>query len=115
MWKNAIFGTLKNFVFILKKMPFFHHLFSLKITLETGFNNVLKRKEPFFTIQKKFCLKVPKEKKELFFYYKRKVSESPKNRIFPKWLTHTFGQKMPNFHLFKFGQKMPIFSWFVFA
>ena len=89
---------------LVKRCQFFHYLFSLKITLEIGFNNVFKRKEPFFTIKKKFCLKVPKEKKELFFDYKRKISESPKNRIFPKWLTHTFGQKMPNFYLFKFGQ-----------
>ena len=71
---------------LVKKCQFFHYLFSIKITLETVFNNVLKRKEPFFTIKKNF-----------FF-------ESPKSRIFPKGFTHAFGQKMPNFSLFVFGQ-----------
>ena len=125
---------------LVKKCQFFLYLFSLKITLEIGFNNVLKRKEFFFKIKKKI-LKVPKvaffqrgspmllvkkyqiflylflvkktleirfkkvlDTKEPFFDHKRKISESPKNRIFPKWLTHTFGQKMPNFYLFKSGQ-----------
>ena len=68
---------------LVKKCQFFHYLFSLKITLEIGFNNVLQRKELFFTMKRK---------------------NFPKDRIFPKWLTHTFGQKMPNFYLFKFGQ-----------
>ena len=27
-----------------------------------------------------------------------------KNRVFPKGLTHAFGQKMPNFSVFRFGQ-----------
>ena len=81
---------------LVKKCQFFHYLFSLKITLEIGFNNVLKRKELFLRLKKNFVWKSQK-KKELFFDYKRKISESPKNRIFPKWLTHTFGQKMPNF------------------
>ena len=126
---------------LVKKCQFFHYLFSLKITLEIGFNNVLQRKELFFTMKKKIFLKVPKvaffqrgspmllvKKCQIFLYlflvktrleirfnnvlatkepfsdYEREISESPKNRIFPKWLTHTFGQKMPNFHLFKFGQ-----------
>ena len=41
------------------------------------------------------------EKQETFYgLYK----ESPKNRIFPKGLTHAFGQKMPIFSLFGFGQ-----------
>ena len=38
------------------------------------------------------------DRKETFF------SESPKNRIFPKGLTHAIGQKMPNCSLFGFGQ-----------
>ena len=57
---------------LVKKCQFFHYLFLLKITLEIGFNNVLKRKEPFFTIKKKFCLKVPKEKKNFFLTIKGK-------------------------------------------
>ena len=44
---------------LVKKCQFFLYLFSLKITLEIGFNNVLKRKEFFFKIKKKI-LKVPK-------------------------------------------------------
>ena len=70
---------------LVKKCQFFHYLFLLKIRVEIRFNNVLDIKEPFFD-------------------YKRKISESPKNRIFPKWLTHAFGQKMPNFYLLGFGQ-----------
>ena len=55
-------------------MPFFHFLFSLKIWLKIRFNNVQDTKEPIFD-------------------YKRKISKSPKNRIFLKGLTHAFGQK----------------------
>ena len=72
---------------LVKKCQFFLYLSLVKTRLEIRFNNVL-------------------DTKELFFDYKRKISESPKNRIFPKWLTHTFGQKMPNFYLFKFGQNI---------
>ena len=39
------------------------------------FNNVLDRKETFLAI-------------------KTSIFQSPKNRIFPKGLTHAFGQKM---------------------
>ena len=42
--------------------------------------------------------------KETFFEYKNKIFQSTKNGIFPKGLTHAFGQKMPNFCLFGFGQ-----------
>ena len=42
--------------------------------------------------------------KETFFEYKNKIFQSAKNGIFPKGLTHAFGQKMPNFCLFGFGQ-----------
>ena len=37
-----------------QKMPFFHYLFSLKIRLETRFNNVLDRKETFSDFKKNF-------------------------------------------------------------
>ena len=53
--------------------------------LELRFNNVLERKENFLTT-------------------KNKIFQSPKSRIFPKGLTHAFGQKMPNFSSFGFGQ-----------
>ena len=70
---------------LVKKCQFFHYFVWLKIRLEIRLNNVLDTKEPFF-------------------YYRRKISESPKNLSFPKGLTHAFGQKMPNFSLFGFGQ-----------
>ena len=38
---------------LVKKCQFFHYLFSLKIRLEIRFNNVLKRKEPFFDYKNK--------------------------------------------------------------
>ena len=69
---------------LVKKCQFFHYFVWLKIRLEIRLNNVLDTKEPFFTI--------------------KKICESPKSRIFPKGLTHAFGQKMPNFSLFVFGQ-----------
>ena len=34
------------------------------------------------------------ERKETFFGNKNVIFQSPKNRIFPKGLTHAFGQKM---------------------
>ena len=48
-----------------------------------------------------------KIQKNLFFDYKRKISESPKNRIFLKGLTHAFGQKMPILSLCGFGHNKP--------
>ena len=85
--------SLKNFIFpkglthaFGQKCQFFHFLFSLKIRLEIRFKNVPDRKETFF------------------FSIKTKVYKVPKNCIFPNGLTHAFGQKMPNFSLFRFGQ-----------
>ena len=57
-----------------KKYQFFLYLFWVKTRLEIRLNKVLDKKEPFLD-------------------YKRKISESPKNRIFPKGLTHGFGEK----------------------
>ena len=74
---------------LVKKCHFFHYFVWLKIRLEIRLNNVLDAKEPFFD-------------------YKRKISKSPKNRIFPKRLTHGFGQKMPILSLFGFGQNKTI-------
>ena len=68
---------------LLKNANFFIIFFSVKIRLETRFDNVLDRKETFLTIKTTFS--------------------SPKNSIFPNGLTHTFGQKIPNFSLFRFG------------
>ena len=66
---------------LVKKCEFFLYLVLVKTRRQIRFNNVLDRKETFFE-------------------YKNKIFQSPKNpnRIFPKWLTHTFGQKMPNFY-----------------
>ena len=60
---------------LVKNCNFFLYLFSLKIRLEIMFNNVLDRKETFLAI-------------------KNSIFQSPKNRIFPKGLTHAFGQRM---------------------
>ena len=51
-------------------------MFLVKTRLEIRFNNFLDRKETIFD-------------------YKRKISKSPKNRMFPKRLIHAFGQKIP--------------------
>ena len=67
----------------MQYFPFF--LFSVKIRLEIRFNNVLDRKQTFLD-------------------YKDKIFQRLKNRIFPKGLTHAFGQKMTNFSVFRFGQ-----------
>ena len=66
-----------------KKMPFFHYLFSLKISLEPRFSNVLDRKETFFD-------------------YIKKNFQRLKKRIFPRGLTRAFGQEMEFFLLFVF-------------
>ena len=70
---------------LVSKCNFFHYLFSTKIRLEIRFNNVLDRKETFFDYKKNF--------------------QSLKNCIFPKWLTHAFGQKCKFFH-FLFSLKI---------
>ena len=61
---------------MVKKCQCFHYFVSLKIRLEITLNNVLDTKKPFLD-------------------YKRNICKSPKNRIFPKGLTHAFGQKVP--------------------
>ena len=71
---------------LVKKCQFFHYLFSLKIKLETRFNNVLDRKKTFSDCKKKKFL-------------------SLKNRIFPKGLTHAFGEKMQFFY-YSFSAKI---------
>ena len=38
------------------------------------------------------------------FEYKKEIFQSPKNRIFPKGLTHAFAQQMANCSSFGFGQ-----------
>ena len=43
-------------------------------------------------------------KNQTFFTIKKKIFQSPKNRIFPKGLTHAFAQKLQFFSLFVFGQ-----------
>ena len=45
------------------------------------------------------------KEKNFWGKFKKKLFESPKNPIFPKGLTHAFGQKMEFFSLFVFGQK----------
>ena len=73
--QKSHFSKGVNPCFWSKNVVFFLELFSVKIRLEIMFNNVLERKETFFG-----------PKKSIFL--------SLKNRIFPKGLTHAFGQKM---------------------
>ena len=47
------------------------------------------------------------DRKETFFDYKNEIFQSLKNGIFPKGLTHAFGQNIYIFSLFVFGQKVP--------
>ena len=63
---------------LVKKFSCLIYLFSVKIILEKRFNNVVDRKGTFFGHKK--------------------------NRIFPKGLTHAFGQKIQLSYLFVFGQ-----------
>ena len=70
---------------LVKKWQFSLFLVLVKTRLDIRFNNDLDRKQTFFD-------------------YKRKMSESPKNRILPNGLTHGFGEKMPIVSLFAFCQ-----------
>ena len=70
---------------LVKKCQFSLHWLLVKTRLEIRFNNFLDRKETIFD-------------------YKRKIFKNPKNRMFPKGLSHAFGQKMPILSLFVFGQ-----------
>ena len=45
---------------LVKKLNFFLYLFPVKITLEISFNNVLDRKETFFSLKKNQTFKDPK-------------------------------------------------------
>ena len=44
------------------------------------------------------------QEKRTFLTLKNRIFHSPKNRIFPKGLTHAFDQKMPISSLFRFDQ-----------
>ena len=83
--KNSIFPKGLTHAFGQTNAIFFLDLFSVKKGLEKWVNDDLGKKETFFlTI--------------------RKIFEGLKNGIFPKGLTHAFGQKMPNFSVFRFGR-----------
>ena len=86
MFQKPYFSKGVNPRFWSKNLLFFLYLFSVKEGLEITFNNVLDRKETFFD-------------------HKNKIFQRLKNRIFPKGLTHAFGQKLQFFTLFVFGQK----------
>ena len=94
--KNSIFQCPKNWFFLKglthafgQKCNFFLYLFSVKIRPEIMFNNVLYRKETFFSHKKIWFLKVLE------------------NWIFPKGLTHAFGKKV-NFLLYLFSVKISL-------
>ena len=76
----------------------------IKTRLEITINNVLDTKETRLELRLNNVL----DTKETFFDCKRKISKSPKNRMFSKGLTHAFGQKMPILSLFVFGQNKTI-------
>ena len=91
--KNKIIPRLKNRIFSKgltcfqsKNGLFFLQLFSVKKGLEIKLNDVLHRKQTFFD-------------------WKNKIVQRLENRIFPKGLTHAFGQKMHFFSLLVFSQK----------
>ena len=80
-----------NPCFWSKNAIFFHYLFSLKVRLELGVNNV-------------------RDRKTTFFDYKNKIFHSLKNCLFAKGLTHVFGKintmiKKWNFFLYLFSVK----------
>ena len=57
-----------------------------------------------FKIRLEIMLKTLQSKKKPFGAIKSRSFQSPKNRIFPKGLTHAFDQKMPISSLFRFVQ-----------
>ena len=69
----------------VKKWNFFLYLFSVKKGLEIRLNDVLDRKQTFFSLEK------------------QNISTSQKSH-FPKGLTHAFGQKLQFFSLFLLAQ-----------
>ena len=70
--KKWHFSDALTHVFGQKMQFFFHYLFSLKVRLELGVNNV-------------------RDRKTTFFDYKNKIFYSLKNCLFAKGLTHVFG------------------------
>ena len=82
--KIAFFQRGEPLLFV-KKCNFYFYLVSVKKKLQIRFEDVLDKTQPFYD-------------------YKNKMFHSLKNCIFPKGLTHDFGQEMPLFSLFVFGQ-----------
>ena len=90
-YKNEVFETLKNGIFpkglihaFGQQMDFFRYLFAVKKGLEMRLNDVLDRNKLFLTI--------------------KKIFQRLKTGIFPKGLTHAFGQKLQFFSLFLLAQ-----------
>ena len=73
---------------MVKKWPFFHVFFLGNIGQENVFYNLLERKNAFLA-------------------YKNNTFKTSKNWIFPKGLTHGFGQKMAIFRCLFFRQYRP--------
>ena len=73
---------------LIKKWPFFHVFFLRNIGQENVFYNILERKNAFVA-------------------HKKRGSKSRKIEIFPKGLTHGFGQKMAIFRCLFFLQYRP--------
>ena len=68
---------------LIKKWQFLLYLGLIKIRLEIMLKTLQSKKKPFGAI-------------------KSRIFQSPKNRVFPKGLTHAFDQKMPISSLFRF-------------
>ena len=73
---------------LIKKWPFFDVVFLRNIGQENVFYNILERKNAFLA-------------------HKKRSSKSRKIEIFPKGLTHGFGQKMAIFPCLFFLQYRP--------
>ena len=70
-----------------QKMQFLgKNLFSVKVRLKIMINNALDRKQTFFR-------------------HKNSIFQSPKNRLFPKGLTHAFGKNKCHFFSICFRSK----------
>ena len=92
-YRNNIFQDLKNGIF----PKGLSHAFGQKMELFSGFASGQKGLE--------IRLNDVLDRTESFFDYKNNIFQGLKNGIFPKGLTHAFGQKMHFFFLICFRSK----------
>ena len=89
--KRKPFLTINNRIFQSPK----NRIFFPGVNLSYWPKNAIFSLFSFDQIRLEIMLSDFEEKKDTFFGLKKKIFESPKNRIFSKGLTHTFGQNMP--------------------